>query len=218
MLYTVVVNAVIIDFDGTIADSFEEVLGFLLGQTGRQLSDIPPEQRLQLKGLSMKDLALRVGIPAWRLPAVYFKGKAQLTKRMHKTPLFPGMDQVLATLKAENYQLYIMSSNSRRNINRFLSEHGLGGYFTRIYGNAGWFGKGPALRKALRQNKLVPAKTVYVGDEVRDVIGAQIAGMPSVAVNWGFSSETDLLKHSPTIVVRTPAELQKALIDWGRTV
>ncbi|HEY1063882.1 MAG TPA: HAD-IA family hydrolase [Candidatus Saccharimonadales bacterium] len=210
-------NAVIIDFDGTLADSFDHVLDFLLHETGRTLNDLTPDQRQQLKDLSMKDLALRVGIPIWRLPFVYFKGKSRLTKRMHETPLFAGMDQVLAALHAENYQMFIMSSNSRRNINRFLTEHGLGGYFTRVYGNAGWFGKGPALRKALRQNKLEPSKTVYVGDEVRDIIGAQIAGMPSVAVNWGFSTDETLLKYNPTIIARTPNELQKALIDWGRS-
>ena len=210
-------NAVIIDFDGTIADSFDQILEFLLQQARRKPDELTPEERNRLKGLPMKDLALQVGIPVWRLPFVYFKGRATLGKRMHATPIFPGMDEVLAGLDAEQYQLFIMSSNSKRNINRFLAEHGLGGYFTRVYGSAGWFGKGPALSKALKQNGLEPAKTVYVGDEVRDVIGAQLAGMPSVAVNWGFSSEEALLKYSPTILVRSPAELQKALIDWGRT-
>ena len=210
-------NAVIIDFDGTIADSFDQILEFLLQQARRKPDELTPEERNRLKGLPMKDLALQVGIPVWRLPFVYFKGRATLGKRMHATPIFPGMDEVLAGLHAEQYQLFIMSSNSKRNINRFLAEHGLGGYFTRVYGSAGWFGKGPALSKALKQNGLEPAKTVYVGDEVRDVIGAQLAGMPSVAVNWGFSSEEALLKYSPTILVRSPAELHKALIDWGRT-
>ncbi|MDB5169783.1 MAG: gph 1 [Candidatus Saccharibacteria bacterium] len=216
-MYTVDVNAVILDFDGTIADSFDQVLAFLLKQVGRTLADVSAEEHQRLKGLSMKNLALQVGIPLWRLPFVYFKGRATLAKRMHQTPLFSGIEEVLRTLQAENYQLYIMSSNSRRNINRFLAEHGLGGYFIRVYGSAGWFGKGPALKKALKQNKLEASKTVYVGDEVRDIIGAQIAGMPSVAVNWGFSSEAQLLSRNPTIIVRTPAELQKALVDWGKT-
>lgn len=210
-------NAVIIDFDGTIADSFSQILEFLLKEAGRQPGDLTPEQVITLKGLSMKDLALQVGIPAWRLPLVYFKGRSSLAKRMHNTPIFAGMNEALAGLHAANYRLFIVSSNSKRNINRFLAEHGLGGYFTRTYGNAGWLGKGPVLRKALRQNQLEPAKTVYVGDEVRDIIGAQLAGMPSVAVNWGFSSEAALLRYSPTILVRSPAELQKALIDWGKT-
>ena len=211
-------NAIIIDFDGTIADSFDEVLAFLLKEVKRSPADLTAIERQALKGLSMKDLALKVGVPFWRLPLVYFKGKASLTKRMHNTPVFAGMQDVLSALRSEDYKLFIMSSNSKRNINRFLVEHGLSGYFIKVYANAGWIGKGPALRKAVKQNKLNSTDTVYVGDEVRDIIGAQLAGMPSIAVNWGFSSEEQLLKYNPTVLVRTPAELQKTLIDWGKAV
>ncbi|CAN5128921.1 HAD family hydrolase [soil metagenome] len=211
-------NAIIIDFDGTIADSFEQVLEFLASQTGRSYASITPEERAELKGLSMMNLALRMGVSYWRLPLTYFRGKARLTKHMHTIPVFAGMDTVLAALHAENYKLFIISSNSRRNITRFLTQHGMSGYFSNIYSNAGWFGKGSILKKAVRQNKLEASKTVYIGDEVRDIIGARLAGMPSVAVTWGFSSEAQLLQQSPTIVVRKPSELQKALVDWGRTV
>lgn len=212
-------NAIIIDFDGTIADSFDHVLDFLLGQTGRTLSDLSPADRQALKGLSMKDLALRVGIPPWRLVPTYFAGKRKMAKRMHQTPVFAGMPEVLAALKSEKYKLFIVSSNSKRNINLFLSEHGLGGYFVRVYANAGWFlGKRTTLRKVAKQNNLDPSNTVYVGDEVRDMLGARFAGMVPVAVNWGFGSEDQLLRTNPTILARSPMELQKSLIDWGRSL
>lgn len=208
-------NAVIFDFDGTLADSFEQVFDFLLKQTGRQASEFSPEQMKTLHGLSMRDLALKMGVPAWKLPWVYMRGKAALTNHMHSTPVFPGVNDMLAALYAEDYQLYIISSNSKRNIQRFLTQHGLGGYFRHIYGNTGWFGKASALRRAIQQNGLEPGKVVYVGDEVRDVIGARLSGMPSAAVNWGFGSEPALLEYSPTVLVRSVKELQKELIDWG---
>lgn len=209
-------NAVIIDFDGTIADSFELVLEFLLTQGKRTLESVTPDERQRLKGLSMLDLALAVGVPRWKLPLTYFRGKSRLTKHMHKTLPFPGMEAVLSALYEEKYQVYILSSNSRRNISRFLTEHGLGGYFVGVYGNAGWFGKARALKKLLREHDLAPSATIYVGDEVRDIAAAKLAGMPSVAVAWGFGSEEQLLACSPTILVRKPAELQKSLVEWGR--
>lgn len=171
-----------------------------------------------MRGLSMKDLALKVGIPKWRLPLIYFQGKASLTKHMHHMPVFNGMETVISDLHGENYQLYIMSSNSRRNIGRFLAQHGLSSYFKRVYGNAGWFNKAVKLKKAMQQNGLEPHKTVYVGDEVRDLVAAHAAGMPVIAVSWGFGNEKQLLAHNPTILVRTPAELAKALVDWGRSI
>lgn len=209
------VNAIIFDFDGTIADSFDQVLQFLLSKTGRDVKNLTDEERDSLRGLSMKDLALKIGVPWWRLPLTYFQGKSALTRHMHKTPPFDGLKVVIANLHAEGYQLYIISSNSKRNINRFLSQQGLGDYFVRVYGNAGWFGKGGILRKAVKTNHLHSQQTVYVGDEVRDVVGAHMANMPVVAVNWGFCSEEQLLAVKPTVLVRSPAELQKSLVDWG---
>ena len=210
-------NAVIFDFDGTIADSFDQVLEFLCKECGRDITTIGAAERAELRGLSMRQLAVKVGVPGWRLPLAFLRGKSKLTKQMHTMEPFAGIEEVLAGLHAENYKLYIISSNSRRNMTRFLSEHGLGGYFIKIYPNAGWLGKSGILKRAMANHGLRPETTIYVGDEARDLIAAKVAGMPSVAVSWGFGSEEQLLKYSPTILVRKPSELLKALTDWGRT-
>lgn len=215
-MYTVGVNAVIFDFDGTLADSFDEVLAFFSTQGGRDPKTLTADEHQRLRGLSMRDLALASGIPSWRLPFVYFRSRAKLSKRMNLIQPFDGMNDVLAGLHAENYQMYMISSNSTRNINRFLVHHGMSGYFKKVYGSVGWFGKGNILKKAVARHNLKAETTVYVGDEVRDLVGAKIAGMPSVAVSWGFGSEEQLLRYTPTILVRTPAELKKALIEWGK--
>lgn len=209
-------NTVILDFDGTLADSFDHIVDFLQTQTHRQATELTLDEKQALKGLSMRDVALRIGIPVWRLPFVYFYGRAMLKQRMGSTPVFSGMAEALQALHAEGYRLYIVSSNSRRNIVRFLTEHGLSSYFVRIYGSAGWFGKGYTLRQVLKKQHLVAATTVYVGDESRDIVGAHLAGMPAVAVTWGFGTEEQLLAHKPMLVARTPHELQKALIAWGK--
>lgn len=209
-------QAVIFDFDGTLANSFNEVAGFLAGQAGRSLSDFSAVQLKEMHGLSMKDLALHLGVPAWKLPIVYFRGRRSMQKRMTGVTLFPGIVDVLEALHKDEYHLLILSSNSARNIKKFLSQHGLSGYFNGVYGSAGWFGKGAALKAVLKKRRLSPATTVYVGDEVRDIYGAHRAGMPVVAVDWGFGAADDLLKYNPTLLVHTPAQLQKALLDWGR--
>jgi phosphoglycolate phosphatase len=209
------VNAIIFDFDGTIADSFDVVLDFLLKRAGKNPASLTPEQRTALRGLSMMDLALRVGIPKWRLLGTYFAGKRYFLKHLTKVPPVTGMPEMLRTLHQEQYRLLIISSNSRRNINRFLIERGLSGYFTAVYGNAGWFGKASSLKKAIKRYELDASKTVYVGDEERDITAAHKAGMASVAVNWGFAAEQSLLAHTPTFLVRNISELQKTLVGLG---
>ncbi len=208
-------NAIIFDFDGTIADSFDQVLLFLLHEAGRKPIDVTPDEMVRYKGLAMRDLATQIGVPKWRLPFTYFRGKSVMSHNIGKLTAFAGVPEVIQTLHSEHYQLFIVSSNSKRNITAFLTQHGLSGYFDKIYGNAGWFGKGKVLKRVIRHNHLKAAKSVYVGDEVRDMVGAHDAHMPSIAVNWGFGSEEQLLLANPTILVRSTAELQKVLVDWG---
>jgi phosphoglycolate phosphatase len=208
-------NTIIVDFDGTIADSFDHILDFLLKEAGRQRDQLAADEYQRLRHLAMRDLGLQVGIPAWRLPLVYFRGKVVLGKKMGNIPVFPGIPEALASLHQDGFQLCIVSSNSRRNISRFLVQHGLSGYFTHIYGNVGWFSKGPVLKKLLKKLQLRADQAVYVGDEVRDMAGAHAAGIPAVAVTWGFASEEALLKQAPMLLIRSPQELQKALLAWG---
>jgi phosphoglycolate phosphatase len=210
------VNAIIFDFDGTIADSFDVVLDFLVRRAGNDPALLTPDQRAALRGLSMKDLATKVGIPKWRLVGTYFAGRRHFLKHLTRVPPVIGIPELLGTLHGEQYKLLIISSNSRRNINRFLVERGLSSYFIDVYGSAGWFGKDNALKKVAERYNLELAKTVYVGDEERDISAAHKAGMASVAVNWGFASEERLLAQNPTFLVRSAAELEKTLVGLGR--
>ena len=210
-------NAIIFDFDGTIADSFDQVLQFLCTQAGREPTSFTEVEIEKLRGLSMRELAVEVGVPTWKLPLVYWRGKKFFAKNVHTMQAFAGMSDALAQLHREKYKLYIISSNNRRNINRFITQHGLSNYFVKVYGNAGWFGKSSILKKTVRRHRLNAASTIYVGDEVRDIVAAKMAGMPSVAVAWGFGSEEQLLKYGPTVLVRTPEELKKTLVEWGNT-
>jgi phosphoglycolate phosphatase len=46
-----------------------------------------------------------------------------------------------------------------------------------------------------------------VGDTVGDIVEARQAGVPSVAVTWGWHSEERLLAASPDVVAHDPQEL-----------
>jgi N-acetyl-D-muramate 6-phosphate phosphatase len=47
------------------------------------------------------------------------------------------------------------------------------------------------LQEAARQLGVDPRQCVYVGDDERDVIAARAAGMPSIAVLWGYRLDGD---------------------------
>src|SRR5262249_24372982 len=78
-------------------------------------------------------------------------------------------------------RLGILSSNSEDNIRRCLVANGVEQHFAFVVGYPRLFGKGKALRRILRAEKLDRSAVLYVGDEGRGVEAAQRGGGPEAA-------------------------------------
>ena len=61
--------------------------------------------------------------------------------------------------------------------------------------------------EAMRQMHVTAEECVYVGDSDVDVITARNAGIPCVAVTWGFRDEKCLLDAGAEHIAHTPAQL-----------
>lgn len=198
--------AIIFDFDGTLADSFQSFVGIFYELTGRT-DIIDPAEIERLRGMTIPQVIKELDVRPWKVPLLIWRGKRKMGKLMPSIPAHKGVLEVVDKLQGEGHQLYILSSNSEKNIRVFLAKHGALTEFVNIYGNVGLFSKGRALKKVIRRNRLDPMATHYVGDEVRDVVGAHYAGIPIVAVGWGFNTPKILDEHKPTHLVNTPHEL-----------
>ena len=60
---------------------------------------------------------------------------------------------------------------------------------------------------------LEKSECVYIGDSEVDVATAKNAGLDCISVSWGFRSEAQLAESGASLIVRTPAELGKVLLD-----
>lgn len=212
-------RAVIFDFDGTLADSFTIVVKIAYDLTKHeQLADINRalEMRRQHQGLTQA--AKELNIPRWRWPSLLRRGRKIMSHEIHKVPLVSGMDEVLKRLNAENYEMFIISSNSRSNVEHFLAAKGIAGYFKNVYGGSGLLDKARVIKRVLKANNLKPDAVIYVGDEVRDIVAAKQVNMPCIAVSWGYNSEELLLRYSPTILARDPMQLANVISEWGKTI
>ena len=64
------------------------------------------------------------------------------------------------------------------------------------------------LLEAARQLGVAPSDCVYVGDDERDVVAARAAGMPSIAVTWGYRLDgEDPETWLAEAIAREPREL-----------
>jgi len=199
----------IFDFDGTLADSFNDVIAvFNELAKGYNLSEIKPEDIPKLKNISSRGILKKFNFPAWRLPFLLKKGRRLFNARISGINLFPGIKETLAELKSRGCTLGILSSNSEENIKIFLDRN-QANLFDFVYTASNLFGKDKALKKIIRKHQYNVADVIYVGDETRDIEAAKKCGIKIISVSWGFNSREILEKHSPDYLIDSPKELLK---------
>jgi phosphoglycolate phosphatase-like HAD superfamily hydrolase len=132
---------------------------------------------------------------------------------MKEIKLFDGMVKTLEELHAEGHNLFIVSSNSPRNVIGLLKQHHLGESFVDIEGGVSLFNKDKALTKLVKRNSLDSRETWYIGDELRDIDAANTTQLRSIAVTWGFTDKSTLISHQPTAVAEKPTDIMTILND-----
>ncbi len=197
----------ICDFDGTVADSITKILeliNLLAPRFGYQT--INPELFEQIR-----DLPLAKGCKALNFP-LYKIGKA-ISRVLHEYRRIvpdlepcPGVIPVLQKLKDEGYSLALISSNHTENLQAWLEHHQVH-CFDWFEGTNGILLKHKSIRAQIRKHRLERNRTLYLGDEVRDIKAARHNRLKVVSVTWGLHSEQNLRGHSPDWLVNRPEEL-----------
>jgi phosphoglycolate phosphatase len=200
-----VFRLVLFDFDGTLADT--------LGHWLAAFNELAP--RYGMKPVDDWQTARRQGsmeflrnhnVSLLRLPFLlreFFKLQRSV---MDDIRLFEGLETVLPAL-ARVSRLGVVSSNHPQNIRMFLETNGVADLFESVIGIGRIAGKDRAIAKALARLNVEPSECLYVGDEIRDVEAAHLAGVHAAAVLWGVHPEDLLREKQPQFVLRTPADL-----------
>ncbi len=203
-------RAVIFDFDGTIVDSLHAVIKVFEDMTKTRYH-LKPEEIEELQHKDLLQIALELNIPKWKIPWLIIKGRRMFRAHMRSVKVHTGIPEVLRALAEKEVLLFVLSSNSKSNVQKYLSWNGLDTYFKNVYGNAGVLGKARKLHTLFKNEGVQAEGSWYVGDETRDIVGAHAVGMKIVAVSWGYNSRRALADKSPDALVDTPTELLRTL-------
>jgi len=202
----------IFDFDGTVADSFDEsLLSYNRVAPRLRLRPMREDELPALRRMSAGQLLEALGIPMWKLPRLMIAARADLHDHFHSVAPIPGIAEALAELSGAGCHLSIVTSNSEENVRNFLIRHGIDSFETVVAG-ASIFGKGTRLKRLLKSSRADDAPSVYVGDTVPDIRAAREAGLAAVAVTWGFNDRQPLAAEHPDILAESTRELAPAIL------
>lgn len=203
-------KVLIFDFDGTIADSFSEMISIF--------NEISPKfgfQKLnlakieELRDLSSKELIKKFEISKLKIPFIIREARKSFNKRLTKIKPVRGIKAVLESLNKNN-NLGILTSNSKENVENYLKSNDLE-LFDFIHSENSMFGKGKILKKIVIELKANKSGIIYIGDETRDIEAAIESGVKVIAVGWGFNSKEILAKYNPNCLINKPEELLEAV-------
>ena len=201
-------KTIIFDFDGTIADSFSLII-----EIARDLTKHPKlidkKEIHTLKDLQLIDVAKELNIPKYKWPYLLFRGRKMMLARIDQIKPFDEINSLLKDLSNRKYSIYIMSSNSKKNIEIFLNKYNLKKYVHKIYGGVGLLNKAKNLNKIILKDNLNKSEVYYVGDEPRDIEASKKVNIKIISVSWGFNNKELLLKYNPDFIVDEPSSILK---------
>jgi len=203
-------STVIFDFDGVIGDTFEEtknIVAHLYEEFNHEKVD--PKDIEKLINNSVKEVIKKLNLQANEIPVFQERIRLGLNKRIDKIKIFKDIKKLLVSLKRDGYTLGILSSNSEKNLHFILKKNNID-FFDFIYSGSALFDKGKVLANLIKKENLIPAKTIYVGDEARDIQAARKNKVISIAVDWGYVRSLE--KENPDYFAEKPKDILKIIL------
>lgn len=188
----------VFDFDGTLVDSVREIaaaLAKVLEEAGRPAL---PEDAVRLLvgdgARNLVELGFRAtgqaldaaGLDRWVARFVtHYDAVAG-----RETRLYPGVVETLDRLAGSGHRFGLCTNKLERSTRLLLDGLGIAGYFGAVVGGDSLAVKKPhkePLLHILRALDAAPDEAVMIGDNEHDMATARAAGVPGIAVSYGYS-------------------------------
>lgn len=209
-------KTILFDLDGTITDSGEGIINCVIYALERFGLPIPERDSLRyFVGPPLHESFIKQGIPAERAEeAVAVYRERYVPTGMFENSPYPGIREVLETLKSKGHTLYVASSKPEWMCIEILKHFNLDQYFEQICGatmDTSRTNKEAVIAYLIEQNGKTD-NMIMVGDTKFDVIGAKFHGILCIGVSWGYGTVEEMQEAGAASVVFSMEELLEALL------
>lgn len=207
-------DTVLFDLDGTLLNTLEDILNAAnhviaaYGYPPRTLAEmrrfVGNGAEMQLRramGEGADEETVRAALAAYK---PYYAAHAQ-----ERTRPYEGVVELMAALRAEGFRLAVVSNKPDEAVKPLAAEY-FGGLVDLALGETAARRRKPApdmVDDALALLGADRRRAVYVGDSEVDVETARNAGLPCIAVCWGFRDRAELIAAGATELAATAEEL-----------
>jgi phosphoglycolate phosphatase len=209
-------QAILFDLDGTLADTAGDLGGALnhlrvaRGLPPMPLDELRPYASAGARGLIGVGLNIHPGHDEYETLRLGFLA-AYTHCLADTTALFDGFAEVLDAIEAAGLQWGVVTNKPHRFTIPVMDGLGLTQRAAVIVSGDTTAQAKPhplPLLTACEQIGVAPARTLYVGDDLRDIQAAIAAGMPSAAVRWGYIGHNgDIADWGADVIAAHPRDL-----------
>ncbi|MFD2249917.1 phosphoglycolate phosphatase [Pseudochelatococcus lubricantis] len=212
---------VVFDLDGTLADTAPDLIAAL--NATLQAEGLPPlvsERARRLLGSGTRSMVERgfreagvFGSPADLLETRFQRFLGFYGRNLKRdTRLFPGVPEALDRFRAEGWLLAVCTNKAEDQARKLLDLLGIGDRFAAICGYDTFAYRKPDPRHltlTIERAGADPRRALMVGDSRTDIATARAAGMPVIAVPFGYS-DIPVAALSPDRLINDFGELWAA--------
>ena len=209
-------EAVLFDLDGTLADTapdLGETVNILLLEEGRpqqSLEMLRPYTSMGVRGLLQAGFGIDAGDPGYERLAQRFLD-VYAARLCEATRLFAGIPELLDALEGLNLGWGIVTNKRRRFTDPLVELLQLTPRTNCVVSGDTTAEAKPSPLPILHACRLLncrPERTLYVGDDRRDIVAGIAAGCKTVAVSYGYLGDSGpLYTWGADLIIDHPAEL-----------
>ena len=207
-------DAVLFDFDGTVADTGKGIFGGVYHTLAHMGLEPPPEEKLRyFIGPPLHDSFQTVfGFDAETSDAAVKKYREYYREKgMFELTFYDGMEELLVRLRVSGVKTGIASAKPDIFLKEIIARYQVDEFFDTIAGsdiNSIHSDKAEIISAAIDGlGGLDKSRVLMAGDRKFDIAGAKTAGVKSCGVLYGYGSRAELEEAGAEYLVKTPGEI-----------